>query len=132
MKFTRTGVACTGKTVWILETSPGDAHFSRQQFLEECAPPGNIATVHTIFPIHAHHTCPCFSLRLCPLAHKNCTRPTLRCSSHVDNSNMCTIFVASFMLLSLQLHMKKKIVSVVKTLNYISVKFQQPSQNTNT
>ena len=49
-----------------------------------------------------------FSLGLCLLVHKNRTRPTLRGCSYVDDSNMRAMFVAYFMLLSLDLHVKKK------------------------
>ena len=40
--FTQTCVAYMGKVVRTVAMSPGDAHSSRRQFLEECAPPGEI------------------------------------------------------------------------------------------
>ena len=51
-------MACMGKTVWTTAMSPGGAHSSRNCRLEECGPPGDVATVCTVFPMHAN-TCPC-------------------------------------------------------------------------
>ena len=68
-KFTGRCVAWMGKTVWTVATSCG-AHSSWRQFHEECAPPGDVATVHTVFPIHTTHslwTSRCYAL----WAHKN-------------------------------------------------------------
>ena len=122
-KFTGTCVACMGKTAWTVATSLCGSHSSRNCHLEENAPPGDVATIHTVFPIHATHV-PVNFTRIMPFSPQN--HSTLRCSSHVDDSNMRTIFVAYFTLLSLELH----ILSVVRTWNYISMKFQYPSRNT--
>ena len=54
------------------------------------------------------HTCPVNFTQLCHLVHINCTRSTLHCSSHADNSNMHNISVACSMFLLRELHMRKK------------------------
>ena len=36
-------------------TSPGSTQSQRRYFVEECAPPGDVATIHTVFLIHATH-----------------------------------------------------------------------------
>ena len=43
MKFIGTCASCMRKTVWTVVTSPGGVLSSRQQFLEECEPPGDAA-----------------------------------------------------------------------------------------
>ena len=81
--------------------SPGGAHSSRNCHLEDCAPPEDNAMVHLQSSPYTPDMFLWISLGLCPLAHKNHT--TLRCSSHVDDSNLHTIFVRYFTLLSLEL-----------------------------
>ena len=41
--------------VWTVATSPGGALSSKQQFLKECAPTGDVVTVHAVFAIYATH-----------------------------------------------------------------------------
>ena len=48
-------LACTGKTIWTVATSPGGVHSSRNYRLEESAPPGDVGKVYTVFPKHAIH-----------------------------------------------------------------------------
>ena len=88
MKFTRTYVACIGKIVWTAATSPDGVHSPRNYHLEEYAPPGDVGTVHSVFPIHTTHVLVNFSpFFLQKLA-------LLCCLSHDDDSNMHAIFVA--------------------------------------
>ena len=51
----RTFVECMGKTVWTVPMFPGGAHFSRRQSPEQCASPGDVVTVRTVFHIHVTH-----------------------------------------------------------------------------
>ena len=50
--------------------SPGGEHSSENCRFEECAPPGDVATVHTVFPIHPTHVPVNFTWVMWPLVHK--------------------------------------------------------------
>ena len=91
VKFTGTSVAYVGKSIWTMTSFPGGVHSSRRQFLEECAPSANVVTVIAVFPIHATHV-PLKITPVMPFTHKKHT--TLRCSLHVEDSNMRGIFAA--------------------------------------
>ena len=76
------------------------------------------------------HTSLWISFGLWPLARKSCNRPTLCCSSHFDNSNTHHLCCEGHTFVARAAH-EENIVSVVKTSDYISVKFPYPSHNTN-
>ena len=102
----------------------------RQQILEESAPPGDVATVRTVFPIHATHV-PLNFTRVMPFS------PT---KSHYTSplfTITCVPFFFFFFFFCVvhaslaRAAYETNILYVAKTSNYIWVKFQHPSSNTN-
>ena len=116
-------MACMGKTI---EMSPDGAHSSRNCSVEECAPPRDVAMVHSL--LHTRHTCPCeFHSGYRPLVHKiTLNFPALHRLTITCISSFCVVH--AFLARAAN---EKKNESVVKTSNYISAKFQHPSCNTN-
>ena len=88
--FRETYVACMGKTVWTVATSPTSAHFSRWKLLEKMCTTRRCCD-GPVFPIHTTHV-PVHFTQIMTFILQN--RTTFPYSSHVDDSNIRAIFVA--------------------------------------